>query len=346
MRVKGRAFFAILFSVSQYLWGAQAQTSSASFQFPNQDGLTVNYIDTTVIRWTSNYAEAFLLMWCQNGTVGNNVVLGSRSYLRKIEIKRAEAFPGSSFQVLPIGTYGYILSVEDPSQSVFPVACHAELLPTPGGSGVDTPFGITFSSSPGLKAQTFSLSSSSSSTSQAVMTTSTSATSGTTKDTSTITTSKPSDAKNTSPTGPSTTSSPAGSSSGSVPVASIPSNAATTGTNANNTGAIVGGVIGGLALLCFVVFGVLILRKVQRKDDDSKPKRTHSWWRFHQNTEMQTGGLHEKDGGEILKFEKDGNPRFEKEGSTPLRHEREGSMPKRATAVELPAEAIIRDEEA
>lgn len=61
---------------------------------------------------------------------------------------------------------------------------------------------------------------------------------------------------------------------------------------------------------------------------------------------MQTGGLHEKDGGEILKFEKDGNPRFEKEGSTPLRHEKEGSMPKRATAVELPAEAIIRDEEA
>lgn len=61
---------------------------------------------------------------------------------------------------------------------------------------------------------------------------------------------------------------------------------------------------------------------------------------------MQTGGLHEKDAGEIVRFEKDGNPRFEKEGSTPIRHEKEGGTAKRATAIELPAEEIARDEEA
>lgn len=88
--------FAIWFLGSYRFWGVRAQTSSASFQFPDQDGLTVNYIDTTIIQWTSNYAEAYLLMWCQNGTIGNNVVLGLLAYLyrnsKKLTIFQAAHF--------------------------------------------------------------------------------------------------------------------------------------------------------------------------------------------------------------------------------------------------------------
>lgn len=52
------------------------QTSTATWQFPNQDDLTINYIDTVVLQWTSNYGQAWMNLWCQNGTAGNNVVLG------------------------------------------------------------------------------------------------------------------------------------------------------------------------------------------------------------------------------------------------------------------------------
>ena len=57
---------------------AAAQTSSAAWQFPvlENDGMTVNYIDTIVLQWTSNYPTAWLNFWCQNGTTGNNVTLG------------------------------------------------------------------------------------------------------------------------------------------------------------------------------------------------------------------------------------------------------------------------------
>ncbi len=57
---------------------ATAQTSSATWQFPllENDGLTVNYIDTVVFQWTSNYPTGWLNFWCQNGTTGNNVTLG------------------------------------------------------------------------------------------------------------------------------------------------------------------------------------------------------------------------------------------------------------------------------
>lgn len=66
--------FLLLLGSQQLL--VSAQTSSGSFQFPVEDKLTINFIDTIVLQWTSNYLEAYLLMWCQNGTTGNNVVLG------------------------------------------------------------------------------------------------------------------------------------------------------------------------------------------------------------------------------------------------------------------------------
>jgi hypothetical protein len=62
--------------------GVQAQTSSASWQFPVEDGLIINLIDTIVLQWTSNFDAAYLEMWCQNnGQVGNDVVLGHSTIL-------------------------------------------------------------------------------------------------------------------------------------------------------------------------------------------------------------------------------------------------------------------------
>ena len=46
---------------------------------------------------------------------------------------------------------------EDPKQSVFPVACHAELVPRPGQPGENSPAGVTFTSQLDVKARTFSL---------------------------------------------------------------------------------------------------------------------------------------------------------------------------------------------
>jgi hypothetical protein len=51
---------------------------------------------------------------------------------------------------------------------------------------------------------------------------------------------------------------------------------------------------------------------------------------------MQTGGLHEKEGDFIVRYEKDGRAIYEKEGSMPRRLEKEAVVPKRQTAFELP----------
>lgn len=58
--------------------GGETATTTAlvSWQYPNVDGITINYIDEIFLQWTSNFPTAVLEMWCQNGTAGNNVVLG------------------------------------------------------------------------------------------------------------------------------------------------------------------------------------------------------------------------------------------------------------------------------
>lgn len=69
------AFGGLLLLRTEGIW---AQTSSANWLFPVQDGTTINNVDKIFLQWTSNYADAWLNMWCQNGTgvIGNNVVLG------------------------------------------------------------------------------------------------------------------------------------------------------------------------------------------------------------------------------------------------------------------------------
>ena len=64
-----------------FVWRISAQEESATpppaaFDFPVADGLIINTIDTVVLQWTSEFQQAFLQMWCQNGSAGNNVVLG------------------------------------------------------------------------------------------------------------------------------------------------------------------------------------------------------------------------------------------------------------------------------
>jgi hypothetical protein len=63
---------------SSQIAGVLAQTSSASWLYPVPPGLIINYIDTIVLQWDSNYATAYLRMWCQNisDPVNNDVVQG------------------------------------------------------------------------------------------------------------------------------------------------------------------------------------------------------------------------------------------------------------------------------
>ncbi|RFU34651.1 hypothetical protein B7463_g1685, partial [Scytalidium lignicola] len=90
--------------------------------------------------WVSNYDDTWFNFWCQNGTPGNNVVLGSQ------------------FNVTASGSLPYVLAEDDPSQQAFPVACHAELAVARFGTGVNGPVGVTFTSEPNIAAKTISFS--------------------------------------------------------------------------------------------------------------------------------------------------------------------------------------------
>ncbi|KAL2068157.1 hypothetical protein VTL71DRAFT_16255 [Oculimacula yallundae] len=311
--------------------------STANWLFPLDDGFTINNIDTIVLQWKSNYATAWLNMWCQNGTAGNNVVLGSQ------------------FQVDSTGTYGYVLAKDAPSLKALPVACHAQLATEANGAGIDGPVGITWISSSVRIAKTFSLTASGAAPNQPVIVTPSpvpvssatvfptpvqssgsnpSATKGSFQSSTTSTES------NTRITPPPTLSPSSPTNSGSI--SGQNSNTDTKPDATNNIGAIVGGVLGGVFLLCFIIFGALFLRKYQRKDNMVALKRTpsNSWWRrAYRTTEMQTGGLHEKDADMGLPvLEKDGNQLHEVVGDMPARHEKDASLIKsrRYTPIELP----------
>ena len=66
----------LLFLGYSLIQKASAQSSTASWQFPLQDGFTIDVIDTIILQWTSNYKEAWLLMWCQKNGPGEDVSLG------------------------------------------------------------------------------------------------------------------------------------------------------------------------------------------------------------------------------------------------------------------------------
>jgi len=64
----------VFLSLSLLSYTSLAKTSSATFQFPIEDGLIVKTIDTVVLQWTSNYAAAWMEMWCESPAGG--VVIG------------------------------------------------------------------------------------------------------------------------------------------------------------------------------------------------------------------------------------------------------------------------------
>jgi hypothetical protein len=129
-----------------------------------------------------------------------------------------------------------------------------------------------------------------------------------------------------------------GATTGSQPSASV---------TPNNTGAIVGGAIGGVALLSFIIFALLFLRKYQR-DHTASPKATETskrgFYLFNsynkRGPKAQTSGIFEKE-GDYGAHEKDGTRWSfwgrvpEKEGSRVSRpghvHELQGSAAWRKT---------------
>ena len=167
-------FLSFAFSNLLFVCRVLAQTSTATWQFPLKDGLTINFIDTVVLQWASNYNTAWMNVWCQNGSIGNNVVLGKYfpSFLLLLgDIILTDTLPlGSQFQVQPSGSFPYIMFTEDPTQATFPVACHAQLVADdPNGNvGTDDPVGVTFTSNTKLEAKTFSSSTSSTSSSSTI----------------------------------------------------------------------------------------------------------------------------------------------------------------------------------
>jgi len=73
----------------------------------------------------------------------------------------------------------------------------------------------------------------------------------------------------------------------------------TTSSRPSEIGAIVGGVIGGLAILAFFTLGILFLRrynKQPRNNNNNETPSRNSRWTTYFTTAMQTTGLHEKKG--------------------------------------------------
>lgn len=98
-----------------FLFRASAQTSNAEWAFPLQDYLTVNFIDTAVLELKLNYKSASMNMWCKNGSIGNNVVLGMSfsSHCDLVRGYKLISSVGSQFQVQQSGSFLYVLFTED-----------------------------------------------------------------------------------------------------------------------------------------------------------------------------------------------------------------------------------------
>ncbi|OBT72719.1 hypothetical protein VF21_08832 [Pseudogymnoascus sp. 05NY08] len=100
------------------------------------------------------------------------------------------------------------------------------------------------------------------------------------------------------PSTPSKGSSASDSSASTAPVA-------TTSFSSNNTGAIVGGVVGGIAVISFIAFGLLFLRRQKRNRTSFTPVTNNesSIWNFYffnsqkrREQKMTSGPVYEKDG--------------------------------------------------
>lgn len=93
-------------------------------------------------------------------------------------------------------------------------------------------------------------------------------------------------------------------------------------------------------MICAFVLGILYLRRSRRNQNDdivSNNKR-HTWWKTgYRTTDMQTGGLHEKDAEVPARHESGGGGIFEKPGSMPDGLGTDKGESRRYTAYELPS---------
>lgn len=199
----------------------------------------------------------------------------------------------------------------------FPLSCHAQLASDgEDDNGVDCPVGIVWSldETQAMKTVSRAQSVASTATSKASTTTqvqpsgsytagspvqvtaSSSTTVQSTTDSSSQSTANPTSSAAES-SKPSTGTSQSDSGATTAPTAS-------TSSSSNNTGAIVGGVIGGIAVLSFIIFGFIFLRRHKRNNTTFAPVTNESSiWNFYffnthkkREPKVPSGPFYEKDG--------------------------------------------------
>ncbi|KAH8811172.1 hypothetical protein F5884DRAFT_897640 [Xylogone sp. PMI_703] len=286
---------------------AAVQAQTAIWKFPTQgETIYANIIDTVLLDWTSTLPSTILRMWCLNETTGNSFDLAS------------------IFYVDSTGPFRYILESCQPDETVFPLFCHPELAADPLGSGFISPGGIVWSSNLAQQEKTIThtqaassvtvtavlLTPSPSSTLPSPLTVSTTNANlshASTTHSATTTRSKSQVGLSGTVTAPRQSTTP------------LPSS----GPN-NNTGAKIGGAIGGVALLSFVVLALYFLHKYRRKHASPssvsiKPlKRSfHISGVYKRRGATHTTGIFEKEGD---------NGTYGKQGVRLQVHEMQGSM--------------------
>ncbi|OBT72716.1 hypothetical protein VF21_08831 [Pseudogymnoascus sp. 05NY08] len=324
--------------------GVQAQ--KAVWKTPVKgENLEANTIDSVLLDWTSTLPTTILRMWCQNKTDANNLVLAS------------------SFYVDSKGPFKYVMEKYLQDKTEFPLACHAELAENPVGGGTDCPAAIVWSSNAAEAAKTVSQKTAAPTVTVTPSPSSTpiptpSATPSSTPPSTTDSTTTDSPSKSTTPpssTGTEETSKSSTNSSGEP--ATLPTKIAETPLGAttapiapapaspNNTGAIIGGAIGGVALIAFIILAVLFLRKFQRNRAASPiptESTRRSFYLFNaynkRGPKARTTGVFEKEGEYGLGIQ-------EKEGSDVSRGGRVYELPesrreRRYSPVELPGSSI------
>ncbi|KFY21694.1 hypothetical protein V493_07193 [Pseudogymnoascus sp. VKM F-4281 (FW-2241)] len=340
------AFWALLLDI-RYV-GVHAQ--KAVWKTPVKgEGLKPNTIDTVLLDWTSTLPTTILRMWCQNKTDANNLFLAS------------------SFYVESNGPFEYIMEDFLQDNTEFPLACHAELAEKPVGAGTDCPAAIVWSSNAAEAAKTVSQtkaaptvtvtpspsstppsstpsptpsstpeSSSADSTITGSPSKSTTAISSTGTEESAKPSTNSSDSSTTLPT--ENAENPSAATTAPIPAAS---------SSPNNIGAIVGGAIGGVALISFIILAVLFLRKFQRNraaTPVAAESTRRSFYLFNSHNKRglkaRTTGVFEKEGEYGLGIQ-------EKEASGVPRNGRIYELPenrgeRRFSPVELPGSSIYR----
>ncbi|OBT93447.2 hypothetical protein VE01_08684 [Pseudogymnoascus verrucosus] len=291
------------------LLNVQYASAAATWKTPTTGAdLKANTQDSVWLDWTSTYTAPILRMLCKDEANGGNLVTVSH------------------FEVDTNGPFEYIMdSFLEPNKMKYPLACHAQLAKDEADTaGLDCPVGIVWSYDASKAMKTVSaiqaaaapttaksevastptptpdpVGSASTTGSPSKSTTPPSSTDQSTDSSSSQSTTNPTSSSTDQPSTPSKGSSASDSNTSTAPVA-------TTSSSSNNTGAIVGGVVGGIAVLAFIVFGLLFLRRQKRNRTSFTPVTNNesSIWNFYffnaqkrREQKMAAGPVYEKEGG-------------------------------------------------